>query len=63
ETFRVLGDLAADESAPLGSVRNASPLLHATAALVLLLAANALAVYKPRGVTKYGRKRVVPRPS
>ena len=63
ETFRVLGDIAADESAPLGSVRNASPLLHATAALVLLLAANTLAVYKPRGVTKYGRKRVVPRPS
>ncbi len=58
DTFSVLGDVAADQSADLGTVRNASPLLHAVAALLLLLAATALAVYKPRGVTPYGHKRL-----
>jgi hypothetical protein len=38
-------------------VRNVSPVLHAGAALVLLLAATTLAVYKPRGTTPYGRRK------
>ncbi|MEP6813889.1 MAG: DUF2269 domain-containing protein [Actinomycetota bacterium] len=58
ETFRLLGDVAADQSSDLGTVRNASPLLHAVGALVLLLAATAFAIYKPRGVTPYGRKQL-----
>ncbi|WP_225929416.1 DUF2269 domain-containing protein [Rhodococcus opacus] len=34
-------------------------LVHATAALVVLLAALVLAVYKPRGLTAYGHRRVL----
>ena len=60
ETFRFLSDVAADQSADLGTVRNASPLLHAVAAMLLLLAATAFAIYKPRGLTPYGRKRLKP---
>jgi YHS domain-containing protein len=30
--------------------------LHASAALLLLVAATALAVYKPRGLTRYGQR-------
>ena len=57
ETFALMADAAADPSADLGVVRNASPALHAGAALLLLLAATTLAVYKPRGVTRFGRRR------
>ncbi|HEU0248535.1 MAG TPA: hypothetical protein VFR38_15770 [Gaiellaceae bacterium] len=43
----------------LGELRSPSPVLHAGAALILLLVATVLAVYKPRGITRYGaRKRV-----
>jgi hypothetical protein len=55
-TFRAMADLAADPNADLGTVRNASPVLHAALALLGLLAATVLAVYKPRGVTRYGRR-------
>jgi hypothetical protein len=41
----------------LGALRSPSPLLHASAALVLLLVATTLAVLKPPGVTRYGRKQ------
>jgi uncharacterized membrane protein len=58
ETFSAMADVAADPSADLDAVRNASPLLHAGAALLLLLAATTLAVYKPRGLTPFGRKRL-----
>jgi uncharacterized membrane protein len=57
ETFRVLAEVAADPSADLSVVRNPSPTLHAVAALLLLLAATTLAVYKPRGLTPYGRRK------
>lgn len=57
ETFRVLADVAGDRRADLGDVRTASPLLHAAAALLLLLVATTLAVYKPRGLTPYGRRK------
>jgi hypothetical protein len=33
-------------------------MVHSAAALVLLLAATALSVYKPAGLTRYGRRRV-----
>lgn len=58
ETFSAMADVAANPSADLAAVRNASPLLHAIAALLLLLAATTLAVYKPRGMTPFGRKRL-----
>jgi hypothetical protein len=57
ETFSFMARVAADPSADLGDVRNVSPLLHAAAALLLLLIATILAVYKPRGMTRYGRRR------
>jgi hypothetical protein len=57
ETFSFMAGVASDPDADLGVVRNASPLLHASAALVLLLVATVLAVYKPRGMTRYGRRK------
>jgi uncharacterized membrane protein len=57
ETLSVMAGVAADQSADLGVVRNTSPLLHAVAALLLLLVATTLAVYKPRGMTPYGQRK------
>jgi hypothetical protein len=57
QTFSFMADVAADPRADLGVVRNASPVLHAGAALLLLLVATTLAVYKPRGMTTYGRRK------
>lgn len=59
QTFADLADVAADRRADLPMVRNPSPLLHAAAALLLLLAAAALGIYKPRGLTGYGRRQLV----
>jgi uncharacterized membrane protein len=57
ETFRFMASVAADPGADLGVVRNASPGIHAALALLLLLVATVLAVYKPRGMTRYGRRK------
>jgi len=57
ETFRVMASVASDSTADLGIVRNPSPRLHAVLALVVLLVANVLAIYKPRGLTPYGRRK------
>jgi uncharacterized membrane protein len=57
ETFRVMARVAADPSVDLGIVQNPSPTLHAVLALVLLLVATVLAIYKPRGLTSYGRRK------
>jgi hypothetical protein len=57
ETFSAMADVAADPSADLGAVRNVSPVLHAALAILLLLVATVLAVYKPRGLTRYGRRK------
>ena len=51
--------VAADPSADLGMVRNPSSVLHAVLALLALLArltATVLAIYKPGGMTPYGRR-------
>jgi hypothetical protein len=40
----------------LHGLRDPSPTLHAAAALLLLLAATTLAIYKPRGMTRYGQR-------
>jgi hypothetical protein len=42
----------------LGALRSPSPLLHAVLALLLLLVAATLAVFKPRGLTPYGRRKL-----
>jgi hypothetical protein len=57
ETFSFMAGVAADPSADLGVVRNSSPRLHATLALLLLLVNTILAVYKPRGMTPYGWRK------
>ena len=55
-TFREMAGIAGDSRANLVDVRNPSPLVHGILALALLLAATWLAVYKPFGVTPYGRR-------
>lgn len=59
-TFRQMAGVAADPVVNLEAVRNASPVLHASVALVLLLIATVLGVYKPLGLTAYGRRVVFP---
>jgi hypothetical protein len=59
QTLGSLAGLAADTTLSrddLGVLRSPSPVLHAGAALLLLLVATGLAVYKPRGMTRFGRK-------
>ena len=43
------------------ALRSPSPLIHAALALLLLLVATVLAVYKPRGVTPWGQRRLAQR--
>ena len=57
QTFRLLADVARNPAVDLDVVRNASPALHATLALLALLTATILAVYKPRGMTRYGWRK------
>jgi hypothetical protein len=56
-TFRQMAGVAADPVVALGVVRNPSPVVHAILALLLLLAATALGIYKPFGMTAYGRRK------
>ena len=56
-TFAAMAAAAADPDTALSAVRNPSPLIHAGAALPLLLGAAALSVYKPRGITRYGWRK------
>ncbi|MCA1677979.1 MAG: DUF2269 domain-containing protein [Actinobacteria bacterium] len=60
---RTLGDVAnvAKATAPSGAeldplLRSPSPVLHASVALLLLLGATMLAVFKPAGLTRYGHR-------
>jgi hypothetical protein len=60
QTLSYLADVAAAttlSSGDLHGMRNPSPVLHAGAALLLLLVATTLAVYKPRGMTPYGQRK------
>ena len=59
QTLDYLAGVAAEtfSSSDLDALRSPSPLLHAGLALLLLLTATALAVYKPRGMTPYGRRK------
>jgi uncharacterized membrane protein len=55
-TFRQMASIAADPVAELGLVRTPSPLVHATLAVVLLVLATVLGIYKPFGLTPYGQR-------
>lgn len=57
KTFRAMADVASDPTSDLDVVRNASPVLHGAAALVLLATATVLGMFKPRGLTPYGRRK------
>jgi hypothetical protein len=57
QTLGLLADLAADPSSTLTQLRSPSPLVHAGAGLLLLIAATVLSVYKPHGVTGFGLRR------
>jgi hypothetical protein len=57
ETVGVLADVAADPGSDLSELRGPTLVLHSGAALLLLLTATVLAVYKPRGMTRYGRRK------
>jgi hypothetical protein len=60
QTLDAFAAIAADSpfsADDLGALRSISPVLHAGAGLFLLLVATTLAVYKPRGVTWYGRRK------
>lgn len=56
-TFREMAGVAADPVLELAAVRNASPIVHASLASILLLAATVLGVYKPFGMTACGRRK------
>jgi hypothetical protein len=61
QTLSDLADVAAKTPASgvdTDVLREPSPVLHASAALVLLLVATTLSVYKPRGMTRYGRRQL-----
>lgn len=48
---------AARDAGVAGVAPSASPLIHTAGALVVLLGAVVLSVYKPRGLTRYGWRR------
>ena len=56
QTLAGLADVAASDDG-WAVLHTPSVLLHAVLALLLLLVATVLAVYKPRGLTGYGRTR------
>ena len=60
QTFEYLARVAADPGVGLEAVRNFSPVLHSVAAALVLLVATVLAVYKPRGLTRYGQRKKAP---
>jgi len=57
QTFAAMAEVAADPSVDLDAVRKVSPVQHAALAMVLLLVTTVLAVYKPRGMTRYGQRK------
>ena len=57
ETFSHMAAMAADDTIDLSAVRNPSPLLHAILALLILLVATVLAIYKPQALTPYGLRK------
>jgi hypothetical protein len=59
QTLGSLGELAANRSLSLEELRtlNQSPALHSGGGLLVLLVTTILAVYKPWGMTGYGRRK------
>ncbi len=57
ETVTFLAGVAADSDADLRELQGPTFVLHSAAALLLLVAATLLAIFKPRGLTRYGRRK------
>lgn len=60
QTLSFLADVAAQGSSIddlSGAQGGGSPIVHSAVALLLLLLAAGLSVYKPRGMTRYGQRR------
>ncbi|MGH3984730.1 MAG: DUF2269 domain-containing protein [Pseudonocardiaceae bacterium] len=59
ETFSIMASMAADPASSTADIRamGASPRFHAILAGLLLLVAAVLAVYKPKGMTRYGQRK------
>lgn len=63
QTLDELAGIARDPAAPLHALQSPSPVLHSGAALVLLVVAVVLSVYKPAGLTRRGQRAVAARTS
>ncbi|MBA3249758.1 MAG: DUF2269 domain-containing protein [Geodermatophilaceae bacterium] len=57
QTLGYLAGVAASAGSDLSELESPSAALHAGGALLLLLLAAMLSVYKPRGLTRYGQRR------
>ena len=57
QTVASLADVAREPGVELGELRSPTFVLHSGGAALLLIAATVLAVYKSRGLTRYGRRR------
>ena len=57
QTLDQLGAIARDTILSINELRNPSPVLHSGLAVVALLVNTTLSVYKPKGMTKYGRRK------
>lgn len=56
QSLAYLADQAASPAADLESLRSPSPVVHALGAMMLLIAATVLSVYKPKGETRWGHR-------
>jgi hypothetical protein len=57
QTVSYFAGVAGRSSTDLGELRSPTFVLHSGGALLVLLTAIVLAVYKPRGMTRYGRRK------
>ena len=57
QTLAYFADRAASESA-IAALQDPSPVVHSGGAIVLLLMATVLSIYKPRGLTRYGQRKL-----
>jgi hypothetical protein len=57
QTLEQLGELGRNVTLSIDGLRNPSPILHAGAAILALLVNTMLSIYKPRGLTAYGRRK------
>lgn len=57
QTLEQLGVMARDTTLTINELRNPSPVLHSGLAVLALLVNTTLSVYKPKGMTRYGRRK------